>query len=212
MFSLLLTFLIAIKSQGVSIDVIDTIKKEIPAEHSVFGNRLISRRVHNDLFIHSKAQPFPYEKEITNEYQLLNHPSTIQEQYDDGYTISSVLPLEIDNDEIVTVTFQSTKPDSGDWIAAYSPASADITTTVPVKYAWCNTNISYLSTGVGSLAFNFTNLRADIAFYFFVNGSYANSTPGYENPYVVPTVGKLVLLMRAYYRLCLVLSYRNNSF
>jgi hypothetical protein len=58
-----------------------------------------------------------------------------------------------------------------DWIGAYSPADVDITTTVPVKYGYCDDSPTYNETGYGELKFNLTNLRADIAFYFFTNGT-----------------------------------------
>ncbi|CAM9350932.1 unnamed protein product, partial [Ectocarpus fasciculatus] len=73
------------------------------------------------------------------------------------------------NDDEVTVSFSSSSPDRSDWIAAYSPADVDITTTVPVKYAWCDEDPDYLTSHNGSLTFNMTNLRADIRFYYFTD-------------------------------------------
>lgn len=55
-------------------------------------------------------------------------------------------------------------------IAAYSPADVDITTTVPVKYGWCDDSSTYISSGSGALTFNLTNLRADVGFYYFTGG------------------------------------------
>ena len=57
-------------------------------------------------------------------------------------------------------------------VIAYSPASVNIQETSPVKWGYCDGNASYIPTGVGSLTFNFTNLRDNIAFYYFTAGSY----------------------------------------
>ena len=125
------------------------------------------------------------------------------------YSITKVSPLMIKNDDIVTIQYTTTKAATNDWIGAYSPADIDITTTVPVKYGWCDDSPSYLATGVGALEFNFTNLRADIAFYYFTGGTSkpttvakASETVSFANkneplrPRVVPTgdVDKLKLL------------------
>lgn len=37
------------------------------------------------------------------------------------YQIKSVYPLQIQNDQVVNVTFQTNNASSSDWIAAYSP-------------------------------------------------------------------------------------------
>ena len=87
------------------------------------------------------------------------------------YTIDA-WPLEIDNDDVVTVDYYSSNPQDSDWIGVYSPYSADITATTPAKYAYCNEDNDYLSSGMGSLHFNMTNLRSDLAFYFFSNGTH----------------------------------------
>lgn len=42
-----------------------------------------------------------------------------------------------------------------------------------MKYGWCDEDPDYMSSGVGKLTFNMTNLRADIAFYYFTNGTYS---------------------------------------
>ena len=94
------------------------------------------------------------------------------------YTITSVSPTLINNDDLVTVSFTSTNPQPYDWIGAYSPPDVDITQTVPVKFGCCigscltgtPTN-SYLTSGSGSLSFNMTNLRAGIKFYYFANST-----------------------------------------
>lgn len=46
-------------------------------------------------------------------------------------------------------------------------------TTSPVKYGWCDESATYLSQGFGNLLFNLTNLRADVAFYYFTGGTYS---------------------------------------
>jgi hypothetical protein len=43
--------------------------------------------------------------------------------------------------------------------------------TVPVKYGYCDEDVSYMTSGKGLLTFNFTNLRADIGFVYFTNGT-----------------------------------------
>eukprot|EP01035_Chromulina_nebulosa_P026022 gene26022-34015_t len=115
--------------------------------------------------------------ELANEFQLLE-----PENFRDGrgkklveavtgeYSIDEVSPLLISNDDVVTVKYSSTNPVSSDWIAAYSPADVDITTTVPVKYGWCDDSSTYISSGSGALTFNLTNLRADVGFYYFTGG------------------------------------------
>ena len=76
----------------------------------------------------------------------------------------------INSNDVVTVQFETTDAYKSDWIGAYSPPDANISTTTPVKYAYCNADSSYLSTKSGTLLFNFTNLRAGIQFYYFTNG------------------------------------------
>lgn len=87
-------------------------------------------------------------------------------------SITDISPLVISNDDVLTVKYQSTDPQNTDWIAAYSPADVDITTTVPVKYGWCDDDDNFMDKGYGSLLFNMTNLRSDIQFYYFTNGTY----------------------------------------
>jgi hypothetical protein len=88
------------------------------------------------------------------------------------YEINSVSPVLINNGDVVNVTFFSDLPSSSDWIGAYSPEYVSITSTVPVKYGYCNDALeNYLKTGHGSLTFNMTNLRAGIKFYYFTNGT-----------------------------------------
>jgi hypothetical protein len=112
---------------------------------------------------------------------------------DSRYHISSVSPTIITNDQFVTVTFNTTAiPTQDDWIGAYSPPPSlvpgsenYIFNSVPVKYGMCfwsgtstlaHLHGDYLSTGVGSLTFNLTNLRADVAFYYLSGVTNFNST------------------------------------
>ena len=114
------------------------------------------------------------EQQLANEFQLLD-PSAISTGVSltsDNYSITDVSPLEINSNDIVTVFFRSTDPYYSDWIGAYSPPDANISTTAPVKYAYCNANSSYMLSGSGSLTFNFTNLRSGIKFYYFKGGVY----------------------------------------
>lgn len=109
-------------------------------------------------------------REAANELQFIEPGNIVYAVSDDGqYEISDVSPLLIDNDDEVVVSFTATLPQRSDWIAAYSPADVDITTTVPVKYAWCDEDPDYLTMGAGSLTFNMTNLRADFKFYYFTD-------------------------------------------
>eukprot|EP01035_Chromulina_nebulosa_P022753 gene22753-29460_t len=91
------------------------------------------------------------------------------------YQIKSVYPLQIQNDQVVNVTFQTNNASSSDWIAAYSPPISIqlLHTTSPVKYGWCDESSTYLSQGFGNLLFNLTNLRTDVAFYYFTGGTYS---------------------------------------
>ena len=156
-------------------------KKDMKRERVKMG-----KKVMNDLFIHAKSPGFDYSrKEIANEFQLMSEPSSIkvsnqfnllaEGEYD--YELVNISPLLINNNDVVTVTFRTTNASKYDWIGAYSPADVDITQVRPVKYAYCSTNSSYLINtvdaitgtrpGEASLTFNFTNLRADIRFYYF---------------------------------------------
>lgn len=103
---------------------------------------------------------------IVNEFQLINHEA-VSTRKSKEHNISSIFPLEISNNEIVQLRYSANKPEEADWIGAYSPANADVSKTVPVKFALCRTDPNYLLTGKGVLNFNFTNLRADVAFHYF---------------------------------------------
>lgn len=131
-----------------------------------------------------------YGKGVTNELELLS-PGSIKPVGATEVTriITSISPLSIDNDEMVTVSFYSSHPSDNDWVGAYSPPDVDITKTVPVKYAWMDYDHDYNRTHHGSLRFNMTNLRQGVKFYFMINGlknaKYANvssQTLTFKNP------------------------------
>lgn len=135
-----------------------------------YGEHRPKRRVQNDVFIHSKAHGFPYERQLANEFQLLRSENIrLGATNPSDFNITNISPLIINNDEIVTITVKARvgKLSIYDWIGAYSPANADIRKSVPVKFTYCNVNSSYLVNGIASFTFNFTNLRSDIAFYLF---------------------------------------------
>jgi hypothetical protein len=123
---------------------------------------------------------------IANEFQLLDtasisHGFSFHSSGNSGsYSIDKVFPTRINSRDVVTIVYSSSKPSRNDWIAAYSPppATEDLKSTVPVKYGWADDGSdpdaddtdpanNYLTSGKGALRFNFTNLRADIAFYYF---------------------------------------------
>lgn len=120
--------------------------------------------------------------QLANEYQVI-HPENVKnrahahrlgKEYAEGdFTIDEISPLNINNDEVVTVRFTAKTPTAKDWIGAFSPPDVDITKTVPVKYGWCDDDDSYLEDGTGYLTFNMTNLRADVKFYYFTNSTYS---------------------------------------
>lgn len=106
--------------------------------------------------------------DYTNEFELVV-PENIRRSYSAQYSIDSISPTVIENDEVVTVTFSTQTPATTDWIGAYSPADVDITKVVPVKYGYCDESDTYMTNGKGFLTFNMTNLRSDIAFYYFTS-------------------------------------------
>jgi hypothetical protein len=141
--------------------------------------------------------------DYANEFELIN-PHRIENVHGfkstDQYIIESIYPLLINNDDVVTVKYSSKSPNTSDWIAAYSPSDADITKTVPVKYGYCDEDANYLTAGMGALTFNLTNLRADVAFYYFTSSlskpvlvATSNDKVNFKNinqplrPRVVPT-------------------------
>lgn len=124
--------------------------------------------------------------DYANEFELLN-PHNIEKGKlfaTSAYSIDSVSPTLISNDEVVTVTYHAAAPLSTDWIGAYSPADVDITKVVPVKYGYCDEDGAYLTAGKGALTFNLTNLRADVAFYYF--------TTSLSKPVLVATASQKV--------------------
>ena len=63
----------------------------------------------------------------------------------------SAAPTKIQNGGTVNVSFSSSSPDSGDWIGVYSPSTANISGTAPVKYQLASKDPQYLRTGRGNL-------------------------------------------------------------
>ena len=124
---------------------------------------------------------------LANEFQLIN-PRNIQNHATPGgsgsvgtgdmYWVKPTGNLAISNDDNVIIEYYSNKPNESDWIGAYSPAGANHSEVVPVRFAMADVSPAYLSSGFGSLTFNFTNLREDISFYIFSNGL---KTPFYQN-------------------------------
>ena len=123
---------------------------------------------------HSFPRYTPNGNEAANEFQMIQPEHIIDMRHHmtatGTYSIKKVSPNVIKNDDVVTISFQSSSPSTSDWIGAYSPANINISETVPVKYGYCDDSAAYLSTGAGELTFNLTNLRADVGFYYFKNG------------------------------------------
>ena len=132
---------------------------------------------------------------IINNIDPIDSHKTIQtsELTNNDQMIVDVQPLVLANDEVVHVYFESVSPNVLDFIAAYSPADANISSTVPVMFGSCDSDPNYLSTGKGLLNFQFTNLRDDISFYFFTGGY--NNTFSYflESPSVGNNQAKAVM-------------------
>jgi len=111
---------------------------------------------------------------LTNELELIEPKNIVRLDGAAGAggetrIITSISPLSIENDEMVTVSYYSSSPDHGDWVGAYSPPDVDISTTVPVKYAWMDHDPKYITTKAGQVRFNLTNLRQGVKFYFMTN-------------------------------------------
>lgn len=114
------------------------------------------------------------------EYDRLIHSRSGRQHYDSldtvadenerTYQFRSISPLNINSNDIVTVHVEATVPDVNDWVAAYVPASADVTTVSPVKFGLCSSDPHYMLSGEAHLDFNLTNQRADIRFHYFRNG------------------------------------------
>lgn len=123
---------------------------------------------------HAFAKYTPQGFEPANEFQMVQ-PENIKDyrgrSMEATYSINKISPTLIDNDEVVTVIFSASTPVTSDWIGAYSPANVDITKTVPIKYGWCDETMGYMKNGIGQMTFNLTNVRADVAFYYFTNST-----------------------------------------
>ena len=128
-------------------------------------------------FLSKDEQFSTYSKLLSNEFELISPQNilsgfALNEQQQHRYVITSISNYSINNDGLVFVSYYSNNPSTGDWIGAYSPEYVNIMTSVPVKFGWCDESPNYNITGLGSLSFNFTNLRADIRFYYFSNSLY----------------------------------------
>ena len=110
---------------------------------------------------------------MSSNHLHLVFPNAIKIETSDSYAITNVSPVLIDNDDIVYVTFSSTSPGEGDWIGAYSPPNADVTSTAPIKFGYCDGSpySTYLTSGAGQLAFNLTNMRSGVSFKYFTSGT-----------------------------------------
>ena len=130
--------------------------------------------------------------QLSNEFQLLLpsprafSPSTTSGAGDDPadpplqYEITSVAPVIIRNNDVVTVAFKSGTPAAGDWVAAFSTptidafanaaAGAPTESTIPIKFAFCARDPHYIATGEGRVTFNITNVRADVVFKMYKGG------------------------------------------
>lgn len=134
---------------------------------------------------------------IANEFQLI-HPENINLDALNSvttdsaatYQITSVSPVSISNNGVVTVSFYSSSPSSKDWIGAckislssyylfflnyiyFIDAPLDVSTltsTVPIKYGYCDDSSDYLKSGSGTLLFNLTNVRTSVGFVYYTNG------------------------------------------
>eukprot|EP00958_Prasinococcus_capsulatus_P018616 scaffold2195_cov430-Prasinococcus_capsulatus_cf.AAC.2 len=80
------------------------------------------------------------------------------------------------NDEEITLTITNNctdgpnAPSTSHWIGLYPNAAANISETVPVKFAFpSHVDDSYLVTGTAKLTLRMTNMRADYLIYFFTS-------------------------------------------
>lgn len=88
------------------------------------------------------------------------------------YSFRDIQPLLINNNDIVHVSYFSSKPNQSDWIGAYRKG-ANISLTSPIKFGLCSYgagNSKYLLTGSSTLQFNLTNIRSEVVFHYFSNG------------------------------------------
>ncbi|KAJ4778923.1 Purple acid phosphatase [Rhynchospora pubera] len=96
----------------------------------------------------------------------------------------SVLGLQGQDTDVVTVEYSSSNASSNDWIAVFSPAKfnesicpdtsgkgqSPFLCTAPIKFQWANYSSSYLSSGKGSLQLQLINQRQDFSFALFTGG------------------------------------------
>ncbi|KAH6798704.1 Purple acid phosphatases superfamily protein [Perilla frutescens var. frutescens] len=97
----------------------------------------------------------------------------------------SILGLNGNNKDWITVEYKSTNPSDGDWIGVFSPANFSSSTclpenprvgppylcTAPIKYQFANfSNPKYKDTGKGSLKLQLINQRSDFSFGLFSGG------------------------------------------
>ena len=121
---------------------------------------------------------------------------------DGNYTITAVEPRLVKNNDMVRVSYAvnlDNKEINYDWIGFWSPADADPLVTCPARFAWCDEDPDFYTTGTGTLSFNMTNLRADGMFYYVTGGTYyptirsmaPNLTIDFDD-YSVPLRGRVV--------------------
>jgi hypothetical protein len=84
--------------------------------------------------------------------------------------------------QTISVSFSTLTPAAGDWVGLYSPSTANVSTTVPVKWVWLGPGCTpiwnvcspgypnYIATGAGSVEMELINMRADYILYFFTGG------------------------------------------
>jgi hypothetical protein len=119
----------------------------------------------------------PSDVHVENEFQLLQPENivSIRGEVAGDYAIS-VFPTLIADDDYVYISFSAAQPSYKDWIAAYAPVPANdsmLSLTVPIKYAWCDWDPDYLTTGNGTLRFQLTAAyRSSVAFYYFTNQTF----------------------------------------
>ncbi|KAL5553634.1 hypothetical protein UlMin_041035, partial [Ulmus minor] len=106
---------------------------------------------------------------------------------DNAYVKASptVLGLEGQNTEWVTVKFTTPNPSNDDWIGVFSPANFNASScpaenkashppslcSAPIKFQYANySSPSYKSTGKGSLRLQLINQRSDFSFALFSGG------------------------------------------
>ena len=93
-----------------------------------------------------------------------------------GITIS-VSPTVIAHKGPVSITIANygtagVKPSNNDWIACYSPAISNITSTTPIRYQMANWTGTWgpSTPAKTTLTFNLNNLHSDYACYLFTGG------------------------------------------